>query len=38
MLFLKSDLLMIIFSACISSEKAISSVQLKRNAYISAMF
>lgn len=34
MLFLKSDLLMIIFSACVFSEKVIPSVQLKCNAYI----
>lgn len=38
MLFLNSDLLMIIFSACILSGKVIPSVQLKRNVNISAMF
>lgn len=38
MLFLNSDLLMIISSACIFSGKAIPSVQLKRKANISAMF
>lgn len=38
MLFLNSDLLMIIFSACIFSGKVIPTVQLKCNADISAMF
>jgi len=38
MLLLKSDLLMIIFSASILFEKVVPSVQLKHNASVSAMF